>query len=110
MHGRPVFHFDGWIFDTGRRVLFRPGGQEVSITSSDYEILEVFCLNPQQTVSRFSEFPMLDGRTFKINNRALDVRINRLRAKIETDPRMPAIIKTVRHGGYFFACPVTVSE
>jgi len=109
MHSRPVFHFDGWTFDTGRRALLRPDGEEVTLTSGEFDLMTVFCLYPQQTVSRLSELAMIDGRIFRTNDRALDVQISRLRAKIEKNPRLPAIIKTVRHGGYFFSCPVSKS-
>ncbi|MCU0894423.1 MAG: winged helix-turn-helix domain-containing protein, partial [Rhodospirillales bacterium] len=47
------------------------------------------------------------GRGANAFDRSIDVQISRLRRKIEDDPRAPALIKTVRGGGYMFAANVS---
>jgi two-component system OmpR family response regulator len=47
------------------------------------------------------------GRTANNFDRSIDVQISRIRRKIETDPKEPALIKTVRNGGYILAASVT---
>jgi two-component system OmpR family response regulator len=49
------------------------------------------------------------GRAANAFDRSIDVHISRLRHRIETDPKEPELIKTVRTGGYVFAAPVTLN-
>jgi two-component system OmpR family response regulator len=100
----PVYCFDGWRLDTGRRALFSPNGQERALTGVEYEMLLIFCQHPQRQVSR----EQLHGWPTVMNDRSVDVRIFRLRQKVEVKPNMPQLIKTVRQVGYFFASPVEV--
>jgi two-component system OmpR family response regulator len=101
-----VYRFDGWRLDAGRRQLFNPDGKEVRLTSYEHDLLAIFCKNPQQIITRLQLAPRVNGKPL-IFDRAIDVRIMRLRRKIETDPREPSMIKTVRQNGYWFAPDVT---
>ena len=58
-------------------------------------------------LSRDQLLDLTKGRSALPFDRAIDVQISRLRRRIEADPKAPAIIKTVRGGGYIFACDVT---
>jgi two-component system OmpR family response regulator len=53
---------------------------------------------------------LLHGRAAAVFDPSIDVQISRLRRKIETNPKGPSFIKTIRCGGYFFTPEVTVSE
>jgi two-component system OmpR family response regulator len=102
----PVYCFDGWRLDAGRRQLFRPDGTEARLTSYEHDILAIFCRNPQQLITRLQLAPRVNGKML-IFDRAIDVRIMRLRRKIEANPRDPTFIKTIRQNGYWFAPDVT---
>jgi DNA-binding response OmpR family regulator len=104
---KSVYVFDGWRLDTGRRQLLSPSGVEVRLTSSEFTVLTIFCSRPQEVVARTDLLPKVGGRTYVVD-RAVDVRVTRIRQKIETDPRRPVIIKTIRQEGYWFTPDVTV--
>jgi len=104
---KSVYVFDGWRLDTGRRQLLSPSGVEVRLTSSEFTVLMIFCSRPQEVVSRTDLLPKIGGKTYVID-RAVDVRVTRIRQKIETDPRRPVIIKTIRQEGYWFTPDVAV--
>ena len=102
-----IYCFDGWRLDAGRRRLFDPDGTEVRMTSFEIDMLVMFCQNPQQALTRTQLGSRVNGKVLS-SERAVDVRIGRIRAKIEKDPCSPEIIKTVRQGGYWFTPDVTV--
>ncbi len=52
---------------------------------------------------------MVKGEPLEAFDRSIDVQVSRLRRKIEGDPNAPALIKTVRNGGYFFTATVTAA-
>lgn len=101
-----IYHFDGWKLDTGRRQLFNPDGIEVRMTSYELNLLIFFCRHPQQVIPRTKLSPRIDGRVLTFE-RAVDVRIARIRQKIEANSRSPNLIKTIRGEGYWFSPDVT---
>jgi two-component system, OmpR family, response regulator len=102
-----VYLFDGWRLDAGRRQLIDPDGRKIVLTSSELNVLLVFVQNPQQTIARQDLLPRIGGRVIS-GDRAVDVRIARIRQKIEKDPRKPEVVKTIRQEGYWFTPDVTV--
>lgn len=104
----PVYIFDGWRLDTGRRTLTRPDGTRVSLTTREFDMMVAFCKSPQTTMPRASLMIDSNDEAQVIAKRTVDVMIIRLRQKIETNCKMPEIIRTIRHLGYYFAPPVTI--
>jgi two-component system phosphate regulon response regulator OmpR len=98
--------FEGWRFDLLKRELRRPEGEEVLLTAGEFELLRVFVRNPNRVLSREQLMDQVKGRDWAAYDRAVDTQVGRLRKKVETDSNNPALIKTVRGGGYVFAAAV----
>ena len=103
---RDVLSFADWTLDGGRRQLRSPDGVLVEITGGEFDLLMVFLLNPQRVLNRDQLLDLTRGRVAGPLDRTIDVQVGRLRRKLETDPRNPELIKTVRGGGYVLATEV----
>ena len=88
--------------DLATHQLFDASGGEISITSTDFDLLRVFAENANRVLSRDQLLTMTSNREWEPFDRAIDIRIARLRRKIEPDPENPAVIRTVRGAGYMF--------
>jgi DNA-binding response OmpR family regulator len=101
--------------DTARRIRFGTkwleldalrlsddGGLAQSLTRSEFDLLKAFADNPRRALSRERLLDLADARDPDAFDRAIDVRINRIRKKIEPDPGNPRYIRTVRGLGYVF--------
>jgi two-component system OmpR family response regulator len=104
-----VISFAGWRLDAAKRQLQAPDGTLVMLTSGEFDLLVTLCQHPQRVLSREQLLDLTVGRAADLFDRSIDIRISRLRRKIEQDPKNPKIITTVRSGGYFFAAEVAVS-
>jgi len=78
-------------------------GEEVPLTTGELMLLKVFVEHPNRVLSRDSLVDMLKGYDRSPFDRSIDVRVTRLRKKIETDPSAPRYIRTVWGQGYLFA-------
>lgn len=87
--------FGPFVFDSPRGEL-RRGDEVVHLTDREREMLRMLAAAPNETISRLA----LAGNGAAAGERAVDVQINRLRRKIETDPANPLLIQTVRGIGY----------
>ncbi len=87
--------FGPFLFHLARGEL-RRGDEVVHLTDREREMLRVLTAAPGETVPRLA----LAGNGGAVNERAVDVHINRLRRKIERDPANPLILQTVRGIGY----------
>jgi DNA-binding response OmpR family regulator len=94
--------FTGWTFDLASRVLTSPGGEEVRLTTGEFELLAAFVDHAGQVLSRDRLLDLARGREAGPFDRTIDVQVGRLRRKLQDDPREPNLIKTVRGGGYIF--------
>ncbi len=74
----------------------RKGEDVIRLTDREREMLRILCATPGETVSRLA----LAGNGDQVSERAVDVQVNRLRRKIETNPANPLFIQTVRGVGY----------
>ena len=90
-----IARFGEITFNLGNGELHR-GGEPVRLTERERELLRVLAANAGSTVSRFD----LARAGITGSERAVDVQINRLRRKIETDPTNPVVLQTVRGVGY----------
>jgi len=78
-------------------------GNEHPLTASEFSLLKVFAENPKKVLSRERLLDLANARDPEAFDRAIDIRIMRIRRKIEPDPAHPRVIKTVRGGGYVFS-------
>jgi DNA-binding response OmpR family regulator len=104
---RGVVHFAGRQLDTAARRLLDASGQEVALTSGEFELLSAFVQHPGRVLSRDFLLEQTRGRSAAAFDRAIDVQVGRLRKKLEADADDPQIIKSVRGAGYIFIPPVT---
>jgi two-component system phosphate regulon response regulator OmpR len=88
--------FGEFIFHLGRGEL-RRGEEIVHLTDREREMLCALAAKPGETVPRLA---LAGGNGHEVNERAVDVQVNRLRRKIERDPANPLIVQTVRGIGY----------
>jgi two-component system phosphate regulon response regulator OmpR len=87
--------FGQFVFNIPRREL-KQGEDIVHLTDREREMLTVLAAHPGETVPRTA----LAGNGNPVNERAVDVQVNRLRRKIERDPTNPLFVQTVRGIGY----------
>ncbi len=87
--------FGQFVFHIGRGEL-RRGDEVIRLTDRERDMLRVLSARPGETVPRMA----LSGNGASLNERAVDVQVNRLRRKIERDPANPLFVQTVRGIGY----------
>jgi two-component system, OmpR family, response regulator len=90
-----------WL-DHDAQALRDEDGNEHPLTSSEYGLLKAFAANPKRVLSRERLLELANARNAEAFDRAIDIRIMRLRRKIEPDPAHPTVIRTIRGGGYLF--------
>ncbi len=95
------FQFGPFSVNLDARALNRDG-VEITLTSGEYELLEIFVTHANRALSRDWLMDQLRGFERDPFDRSIDVRVNRLRKKIEDDPANPAYIRTQRGQGYLF--------
>lgn len=94
------------VLDLEKRILVDPAdGSEETLTASEYDLLKVFAENPNRPLTRDWLLEVTAHREMEAFDRAIDLRITRLRRKIEVDPAHPDSIRTVRGVGYMFVPP-----
>ncbi len=69
----------------------------------EFDLLKAFAEHPNRVLGREQLVDMAHNRDWEPFDRSIDIRIARLRRKIERDPAKPQIIKTVRGVGYLYA-------
>ncbi len=102
-----IAHFNGWSADFRRYVLIDSEGREVAFSHAEGEVLQLFLRAPKRLLSRARMQEALGGGAGESFDRAMDVRISRLRTKLGEDPRNPRLIKTIYGAGYIFLGDVT---
>lgn len=93
--------FGPFVLDVAARSL-RQNGVELSLTTAEFELLEVLVARPGRVLSRDGLMDLLKGYERGPFDRSIDNRVTRLRRKIELDPSSPRYIRTVRGVGYLF--------
>lgn len=99
----PRQRFGRCELDLESRRLFEASGAEVAMTAMEYDLLRVFLANPNRVLSRDQLLMQTRNREWEPFDRSIDIRIGRLRRKVEPDPAgEPRCIRTVRNAGYMF--------
>jgi two-component system OmpR family response regulator len=98
-----VVQFAGWSLDLARRALTSPAGDEVRLTTGEFELLDAFVNHPNQVLRRDQLLDLSRHRIAGPFGRTIDVQVGRLRRKLGDDPKNPMLIKTARGGGYMFS-------
>ncbi|ACB35842.1 two component transcriptional regulator, winged helix family [Leptothrix cholodnii SP-6] len=98
--------FLGWTLDCAANVLRAADGAEHLLGTAETQVLRVFVERPHQILTREQ---LVGSRDLSPLDRSIDVRISRLRRKLEPDPQHPTLIKTVYGAGYLFAAAVSWS-
>lgn len=78
-------------------------GQELPLTASEFALLRVLAERKGRVLSREQLLELAHAGSDEVFDRAIDVRISRLRAKLGDDPKRPRLLKTVRSVGYMLA-------
>ncbi|PZO68192.1 MAG: DNA-binding response regulator [Paracoccus denitrificans] len=99
-------HFAGWRANFDRYALIAPDGAETPLSHAEAELLRLFLDSPRRLISRAQMLETLGGTAGESFDRAMDVRISRLRTKLGEDPRNPQLIKTIYGAGYIFLASV----
>ncbi len=95
--------FGAWVFDVGSLSLSAADGRRESLTAAEGVLLLSLLKAPRRVLSReHLQGDDLERDDFPFD-RSIDVRISRIRKKIEPDPKAPRFIKTVYGAGYLFA-------
>ncbi len=90
------------LLDLQSHSLVGNGGAEVPLTAMEFDLLRAFAEHPHEVLTRDRLLTLTRNREWEPFDRSIDIRIARLRKKIEDDPGEPRAIRTVRGAGYMF--------
>lgn len=96
----PELAFGAYRLRIDTRKMVSPEGDEIPLTSMEYDLLKAFADNPNRVLSRDELLNLAHHRGWDPFDRSIDIRIARIRRKIEEDPGNPKVITTVRGAGY----------
>ena len=83
--------------------LYSLEGEEVPLTAMEFDLLKAFADHPNRPLSRDQLLDLAHNKDMEAFDRSIDIRIMRLRRKLEEDAEKPQVLKTVRGMGYVFA-------
>ena len=92
--------------DVDARRLLDADGSDVAITAMEFDLLKTFVEHPNKVLTRDRLLTLTRNREWEPFDRSIDIRIARLRRKVEVDPDNPLAIQTIRGAGYMFVPPV----
>jgi len=106
-HGRnETYAFSEWVIDLPQRELRAKSGDVVTLTTFEFQLLEMFVRHANRVLSRDQIMDLLKGHEWTPLDRSIDNMVAKLRKKIEVDPAQPRLLKTVRGVGYSFTAKV----
>jgi len=97
-----LVRFGDFELDLGAHRLSRHG-EMVALTSGEFDLLAILARHPNKVLDRDRILDLLTGAERSPFDRSIDVRVTRLRSKIEPDPSRPIYIKTIWGKGYLFS-------
>jgi DNA-binding response OmpR family regulator len=96
-----LFRFGMFQLDLNSRSLLK-AGVDVALTAGEFNLLRIFVAHPNRILNRDQLMDLMKGYERSPFDRSIDVRVTRLRRKIETDPTTPEYVRTVWGEGYLF--------
>ena len=101
-HGRPAgrTRVGKCVVDMEQKTMFDENGEKVPLTSMEFDLLYTFITHAKRVLSRDQLLEMAHHQRWDPFDRSIDIRITRLRKKIEVDPGKPRVLRTVRGEGY----------
>ena len=94
--------FYRWLLDLETHKLIGEDGGELRLTTMEFDLLHAFARHPNNVLSRNQLLDLGHNRDWEPFDRSIDIRVARLRKKIERDPTKPQIIKTIPGAGYMY--------
>jgi len=94
--------FAGWVLDLASHLVKSEAGETLHLTQAEFRILTLLARNPGAVVPRDDLMSAAAGRDWDPFDRSVDVHISNLRKKLDLDPDLPSLIRTVRGAGYMF--------
>jgi two-component system response regulator MtrA len=99
--GDSVIALDGLEIDPAGFTVRREG-EEIALTATEFRLLLELVRRPKQVFTRELLLELVWNYDYLGDSRLVDAAVQRLRAKIEVDPKEPKLIRTVRGVGYRF--------
>jgi two-component system phosphate regulon response regulator OmpR len=90
------------VLDIAAHRLTDENGSEVAMSSLEFDLLKAFAEHPNRPLSRERILNLHQKQDWHPFDRSVDLRIMRLRKKVEPDPEHPRFIRTIRNEGYMF--------
>jgi DNA-binding response OmpR family regulator len=103
-----AYRFAGFELNVRLRRLTAPGGVNVPLTNSEFNLLAAFLAAPQRVLSRDQLLGLSRLHNDEVYDRSIDVQVGRLRRKIQPDQAAAEIIRTERGAGYVFLAPIEI--
>jgi two-component system OmpR family response regulator len=100
-----LIQFGPVVLDMDGHQLLQADGEVIALTSMEFDLLNAFAQNPNRVLTRDRLLDLAHHRGSEPFDRSIDIRIARLRRKIEPDPSKPQVIKTIHGSGYMFVSP-----
>lgn len=97
-----LFEFSGWSADLNQHLLISPTQETLRLSFAEAQVLRIFLNSPNRLITREKILEQLGDDQSDNFDRAIDVRVSRLRSKLQDDPTDPKIIKTIYGAGYIF--------
>jgi two-component system phosphate regulon response regulator OmpR len=97
--------FGDRMLDLDQRKLLAADGGEIEITAAEFDLLALFARHPNRPLNRDQIMEQAHNRGWDVFDRSIDLRVMRLRRKIERNPDKPEVLKTVRNVGYVYVPP-----
>lgn len=94
--------FGEYVLDIDAAKMTSDSGEELKLTAMEFNLLKAFAQNKGRVLNRDQILEQAHDRSWDPFDRSIDIRISRLRRKIEKNPEKPSVIKTVRGIGYLY--------
>ena len=104
-----ILQFGDWVITPASRELRNVNNEPVPLTTTEYDLLEIFVSSPQRVLTRDHLMETLTGRNWQPNDRVIDNHVAQLRKKLDSTDESEWI-KTVRGVGYLFTGKVSRSR
>ena len=101
-HRPEVVRMGACTLDLAAHQLYDASGHEIPLTSMEFDLLHAFATHPDRVLSRDQLLELAHHREADVFDRSIDIRMARIRRKIEADPEKPQVPKTVRGAGYIY--------